>query len=119
MADNLAVSSFRWGQIVVSADRTFKDARLYPGGVEEWDWGKTGTRHDPGIQKIRTSVREARQPRDPQNELRHRRDPTGDAQLDEGIPCVGWFASRSTHRSGHGSSRFTFAPTCRSSRDRG
>lgn len=48
--DNLAVSSFRWGQIVVSADRTFKDVRLFPGGAEEWDWGKTGTRHDPGIQ---------------------------------------------------------------------
>jgi len=48
--DNLAIATFRWGQIVDSAGTVFKDARLYPGGVEEWDWGRTGTRHDPGIQ---------------------------------------------------------------------
>lgn len=48
--DNLAIASFRWGQIVDSSGRTFKDARLFPGDVEEWDWRKTGTRHDPGIQ---------------------------------------------------------------------
>ena len=48
--DNLSIASFRWGQIVDSDGRIFKDARLFPGGVEEWDWGKTGTRHDPGIQ---------------------------------------------------------------------
>jgi hypothetical protein len=47
---NRAISSFRWGQIVDSTGRAFKDARLFPGGVEEWDWRKTGTRHDPGIQ---------------------------------------------------------------------
>ena len=47
---NLAIASFRWGQIVDSSGRTFKDARLFPDGVEEWDWRKTGTRHDPGIQ---------------------------------------------------------------------
>ena len=43
------VTAFSWGRIEVSG-RTFKDVRLYPGGAEEWDWGKTGTRHDPGIQ---------------------------------------------------------------------
>jgi hypothetical protein len=48
--DNLSVTSFRWGQIVDSRGRTFKDARLFPGGAEAWDWRKTGTRHDPGIQ---------------------------------------------------------------------
>ncbi|HEY1554025.1 MAG TPA: MTH938/NDUFAF3 family protein [Kofleriaceae bacterium] len=48
--ENLAITSFRWGQIVDSTGRVFKDARLFPGGVEEWDWRKTGTRHDPGIQ---------------------------------------------------------------------
>ena len=47
---NLANASFEWGQIVDSSGRVFKDARLYPGGIEAWDWGKTGTRHDPGIQ---------------------------------------------------------------------
>ena len=29
---------------------SFKDAKLFPGGAREWDWGETGTRHDPGIQ---------------------------------------------------------------------
>ncbi|HUJ59962.1 MAG TPA: Mth938-like domain-containing protein [Kofleriaceae bacterium] len=48
--ENPRIASFRWGEIVDAAGRTFKDARLYPGGVEEWDWRRTGTRHDPGIQ---------------------------------------------------------------------
>jgi hypothetical protein len=48
--ENEAIASFRWGQIVDARGRVYKDARLFPGGVEEWDWGKTGTRHDPGIQ---------------------------------------------------------------------
>ena len=46
----LGIASFRWGRIVDSSGHEFKDARLYPGGIEEWDWRKTGTRHDPGIQ---------------------------------------------------------------------
>jgi hypothetical protein len=50
MSANLGIASFRWGQIVDTGGRVFKDARLYPGGIAEWDWGKTGTRHDPGIQ---------------------------------------------------------------------
>lgn len=48
--DNVAVASFQWGEIIDATGRRFKDARLFPGGVEEWDWRKTGTRHDPGIQ---------------------------------------------------------------------
>ncbi|HWU91485.1 MAG TPA: MTH938/NDUFAF3 family protein [Kofleriaceae bacterium] len=48
--DNLSIDSFRWGQIIDSSGRAFKDARLFPGGAEEWDWGATGTRHNPGIQ---------------------------------------------------------------------
>lgn len=48
--DNLSIASFKWGQIVDSSGRVFRDARLFPGGVEEWDWRRTGTRHDPGIQ---------------------------------------------------------------------
>jgi hypothetical protein len=27
-----------------------KDAKLWPGGGRAWDWGETGTRHEPGIQ---------------------------------------------------------------------
>jgi hypothetical protein len=48
--DNVSIIGFRWGQIIDSSARVFKDARLFPGGAEEWDWGKTGTRHRPGIQ---------------------------------------------------------------------
>jgi len=44
------IAEFRWGRIQDSVGRVFKDARLYPGGAEEWDWRRTGTRHDPGIQ---------------------------------------------------------------------
>jgi hypothetical protein len=28
----------------------YKDAKLYPGGSREWQWGETGTSHKPGIQ---------------------------------------------------------------------
>jgi len=48
--DNLAITGFRWGQIIDAKGRIFKDARLFPGGVEAWDWSKTGTRHEPGVQ---------------------------------------------------------------------
>ena len=44
------VAAFRWGVIEDSTGRVFKDARLYPGGTEGWDWRKTGTHHEPGIQ---------------------------------------------------------------------
>ena len=50
LSHNVVIQSFRWGEIVDASGRVFKDARLFPGGVEEWDWRRTGTRHDPGIQ---------------------------------------------------------------------
>jgi hypothetical protein len=34
----------------VEGHGTFKDAKLYPGGAREWDWGASGTTHRPGIQ---------------------------------------------------------------------
>ncbi len=39
-----------WGRVEVEGGRTFKDAMLYPGGCQEWDWRVTGTNHSPGIQ---------------------------------------------------------------------
>jgi hypothetical protein len=30
--------------------KSFKDAKLYPGGAREWNWRETGTHHVPGIQ---------------------------------------------------------------------
>jgi hypothetical protein len=44
------INSITWGRIEVEDHGTFKDARIYPGGAEEWDWNQTGTRHSPGVQ---------------------------------------------------------------------
>src|SRR5215210_1208827 len=38
-----------WGHLEVE-DRSFKDAKLFPGGSRAWDWNETGTDHVPGIQ---------------------------------------------------------------------
>jgi hypothetical protein len=43
------ITHLSWGRLETE-DGAFKDARLYPGGAEEWDWNQTGTSHDPGIQ---------------------------------------------------------------------
>lgn len=39
-----------WGRLVLAGGRSFKDAKLFPGGAREWDWNETGTRHVPGVQ---------------------------------------------------------------------
>jgi hypothetical protein len=44
------ISNVSWGRLEVEGRGAFKDAKLYPGGVREWDWRETGTRHVPGIQ---------------------------------------------------------------------
>ena len=38
-----------WGRITVDG-RTYKDVKLWPGGVRAWDWTDTGTNHADGIQ---------------------------------------------------------------------
>mmetsp|Transcript_28680 Transcript_28680/g.58724 ORF Transcript_28680/g.58724 Transcript_28680/m.58724 type:complete len:145 (-) Transcript_28680:70-504(-) len=47
------VTKISWGKLTVEGGdgtcSTFKDAKLYPGGARDWDWGETGTRHSPGI----------------------------------------------------------------------
>jgi hypothetical protein len=43
------ITHLSWGRLETE-DGAFKDARLYPGGAEEWDWNETGTSHDPGVQ---------------------------------------------------------------------
>jgi hypothetical protein len=43
------ITRLSWGRLETESG-VFKDVRLYPGGVEEWDWNETGTSHDPGIQ---------------------------------------------------------------------
>ena len=44
------VESVSWGRIEVAGHGSYKDAKLFPGGAREWDWGETGTGHSPGIQ---------------------------------------------------------------------
>ena len=44
------IAKLSWGRLELEDGRSFKDAKLYPGGAREWDWTETGTRHDPGIQ---------------------------------------------------------------------
>jgi hypothetical protein len=45
------VTHLSWGRLEVEGwDGQFKDAKLFPGGVREWDWRETGTSHEPGIQ---------------------------------------------------------------------
>jgi hypothetical protein len=48
-ADSPRITHLSWGRLQTEDD-VFKDARLYPGGAEAWDWNETGTSHDPGIQ---------------------------------------------------------------------
>eukprot|EP00566_Odontella_aurita_P026312 CAMPEP_0113572568 /NCGR_PEP_ID=MMETSP0015_2-20120614/26158_1 /TAXON_ID=2838 /ORGANISM="Odontella" /LENGTH=183 /DNA_ID=CAMNT_0000475597 /DNA_START=211 /DNA_END=762 /DNA_ORIENTATION=+ /assembly_acc=CAM_ASM_000160 len=43
------VMDLKWGRVVVENSGSFKDVKLYPGGAREWDWGESGTRHQPGI----------------------------------------------------------------------
>jgi hypothetical protein len=38
-----------WGRIEVEDQRSFRDAKLFPGGAREWNWAESGTQHAPGI----------------------------------------------------------------------
>ncbi|MFB6098169.1 MAG: Mth938-like domain-containing protein [Salinibacter sp.] len=49
------ISAVSWGHLEIengskNGTRSFKDAKLYPGGARAWDWNETGTSHTPGIQ---------------------------------------------------------------------
>ncbi len=44
-----AIVADGWGRIELDDGRTFKDAKLWPGGGREWDWRETGTGHRAGI----------------------------------------------------------------------
>lgn len=43
------ITHISWGRLEVDG-KSFKDAKLYPGGAREWNWRETGTHHVPGIQ---------------------------------------------------------------------
>jgi len=45
------IKDVSWGRLEVEGEaEPYKDAKLFPGGSREWNWRKTGTRHNPGIQ---------------------------------------------------------------------
>jgi hypothetical protein len=50
------ITSFSWGHLEVAGGKNYKDAKLFPGGSESWDWNETGTHHVPGIQPADVST---------------------------------------------------------------
>jgi hypothetical protein len=46
-----SIKKLSWGRLEVEGHGAFKDAKLFPGGAREWDWGETGTGHGRGIQR--------------------------------------------------------------------
>jgi hypothetical protein len=47
------ISFFEWGVLRIEGyEEAFRDAKLYPGGAQEWDWSITNMHHQPGIQPI-------------------------------------------------------------------
>ncbi|MGK7907474.1 MAG: Mth938-like domain-containing protein [Synechococcus sp.] len=49
-ASSPRITHLSWGHLEIENGRSFKDAKLFPGGAREWNWTETGTRHIPGIQ---------------------------------------------------------------------
>lgn len=43
------ITALSWGRVEIEGGRSFKDAKLYPGGARAWDWRETGMHHVPGI----------------------------------------------------------------------
>lgn len=46
----MLINECSWGVINTNDDKIYKDVRIFTDKTEKWDWGTTGTRHDPGIQ---------------------------------------------------------------------
>jgi hypothetical protein len=44
------ITHLSWGHMTVENGKSYKDAKLYPGGSRKWNWNETGTAHVPGIQ---------------------------------------------------------------------
>lgn len=45
------IAHCEWGKMRIEGyDNQFRDVKLFPSGVREWDWSETGTHHQPGIQ---------------------------------------------------------------------
>ncbi len=39
-----------WGEVELDDGSVYKDVKLFPGGARAWNWGETGTHHNPGVQ---------------------------------------------------------------------
>lgn len=52
LAPSPRITHLAWGHLEIEDGRSFKDAKLFPGGAREWNWAETGTRHVPGIQPV-------------------------------------------------------------------
>jgi hypothetical protein len=47
------ITHVSWGRLEVDGKaKSYKDAKLFPGGSREWNWRETGTEHVPGIQPV-------------------------------------------------------------------
>ena len=49
----MKITDLSWGSMKVEIHgqaQLFKDCKVWPGGARSWDWGETGTQHDPGVQ---------------------------------------------------------------------
>lgn len=47
------ITHLSWGKILIDLKGKkyeFKDCKIWPEEAKNWDWGVTGTSHDPGIQ---------------------------------------------------------------------
>lgn len=47
------ITHISWGKIIVAdngKESTYRDAKLWQSESKDWDWNKTGTRHNPGVQ---------------------------------------------------------------------
>ena len=44
------VTALGWASVAVAGHGSFRDAQVWPGGAQEWDWAASGTRHQPGVQ---------------------------------------------------------------------
>jgi hypothetical protein len=50
---NKPITHLSWGKMQVNIqgkEYNFKDCKIWPEGVSDWDWNLTGTTHDTGIQ---------------------------------------------------------------------
>ena len=52
-ATKTLITQVSWGRLQVQTGtetHVFTDCKVWPGGATEWDWSRTGTHHQPGIQ---------------------------------------------------------------------